>query len=60
MLRQDFRNGLFTLEYVPSKDNVADIFTKNLGKMLFQKHRASLLYDRTQTTDKPLTLVSGG
>ena len=42
-LRQDFREGRFSLSYVKSEDNIADIFTKNLGNPLFGKHRAMML-----------------
>jgi len=31
--------GLIKIEFVKSEDNVADIFTKNLGETYFNKHK---------------------
>jgi hypothetical protein len=36
----------FELEYVPTKDNTSDIFTKALDRGLFEKHRNTLLQSR--------------
>jgi hypothetical protein len=36
-------DGLITLKYVPSEDNVADIFTKQIGRVLWLKHEARLV-----------------
>ena len=42
-LREMVADGLFDPIYVKSCDNVADIFTKPLGRAEFQKHRKTLL-----------------
>jgi hypothetical protein len=42
-LRQGVENGDFKLNYIPSKENVADIMTKPLGVTAFTKLRAQLL-----------------
>lgn len=36
------KKGMDLLEYVPSQDNLADIFTKAIGKVLFPIFRAKL------------------
>jgi hypothetical protein len=41
-VRDLIENGEATISKVPSKDNVADIFTKNLGRIIFATHRARL------------------
>jgi hypothetical protein len=41
-IRELLKNGVFRLEYVPTKENVADIFTKGLDKPSFEKHRAAM------------------
>ena len=41
-VRERIERKELALEYVPSRDNVADIFTKELDRMLFQQHRAGL------------------
>lgn len=40
--REKFNDGLFTLNYVKSEEQLADIFTKALPKMRFQYLRAKL------------------
>jgi hypothetical protein len=42
-----------SLEYVPSKDNVADIFTKSLPKSLFDPHTEALGFDLLETVLPP-------
>jgi hypothetical protein len=41
-LRQKYQDKLYDLEYTPTAEMTADIFTKSLGKNLFVKHRAAL------------------
>lgn len=36
-------SGLVKLKYIQTSDNVADFFTKPLGKILFQKFRNYIL-----------------
>lgn len=38
-IREKFREGLFKLKYVPTEDQVADIRTKPLSKVKFEKFR---------------------
>lgn len=38
-IREKFRNGLFDLVYIPTDDQIADIFTKPLGKIKIGKFR---------------------
>ena len=42
-IREQVNEGLLKVEQVPSADNVADILTKALPKVLFQKHRGNLM-----------------
>ena len=41
-IRERIQGGQIEVRYVPTKDNLADIFTKSLGRNLFQDHVASL------------------
>jgi Reverse transcriptase (RNA-dependent DNA polymerase) len=41
-LREHITNGSFPLHWIPTSDMVADIFTKPLSNILFQRHRESL------------------
>ena len=42
-VREQVNEGLLKVEQVPSADNTADVLTKALAKVLFQKHRANLM-----------------
>eukprot|EP00965_Chrysotila_dentata_P166266 5489172-Pleurochrysis_carterae.AAC.1 len=42
-IHESVADGIIKLKNVKSKDNTADIFTKLLGRVAFQKHRATLL-----------------
>jgi hypothetical protein len=42
-IRQEIEAGTAVLQYVPTRDQLSDIFTKNLGAQLFSHHRARLL-----------------
>ena len=44
---------IIRLEYVPSEDNRADIFTKLLGTQAFQRHRDAIMYKANDDTTKP-------
>lgn len=37
-IREKVMNGDIEVQFCPSSENVADIFTKPLGRELFQKH----------------------
>lgn len=37
------KSGLIDLKYIKTSDNIADIFIKPLGKLLFQKQRYGIL-----------------
>lgn len=41
-IREAIANKEIILKYIPSNDQVADIMTKGLGRILFQKHRDNL------------------
>ena len=41
--RQDFLLNNFEIEYISTLENTADLFTKNLGQKLFQKHKSALI-----------------
>jgi hypothetical protein len=41
-IRELIFNGKLELQKISSEDQIADIFTKALGRLLFQKHRDSL------------------
>lgn len=41
-IREAVANKEVELKYIPTNDQVADIMTKGLGRILFQKHRKSL------------------
>jgi hypothetical protein len=41
-IREQIELGTIKLYYVPTKDNVADMFTKNLGPIDFLRHRSEL------------------
>ena len=41
-VRERIERQELVLDYVPSKENTADVFTKGLDRELFQKHRAGL------------------
>lgn len=41
-VRDKIRNGICKVEYVGTEENIADIFTKSLGRHLFEKHRAGM------------------
>lgn len=41
-IRQAIAEKKISLKYIPTNDQVADIMTKGLGRVLFQKHRDSL------------------
>ncbi len=42
-IREQVNEGLIKIEQVASAENTADILTKALGKVLFQKHRTNLM-----------------
>jgi hypothetical protein len=42
-VREQIKNGLVEVIFVRSEDNLADIFTKNLGGKSFKFHQAKLL-----------------
>ncbi len=42
-IREQVSEGLLKIEQVASAENTADILTKALGKVLFQKHRTNLM-----------------
>ena len=42
-IRELVADGVIKPKYVKGPDNTADIFTKSLGRVPFQKHRATLL-----------------
>jgi hypothetical protein len=44
-VRQYIRDKVLRVNYVPSGENVADIFTKQLLRVLFQRHAANLVKD---------------
>ena len=41
-IREKYENGLFTLNYIPSDEQLADFFTKPLMKGRFQSLRKTL------------------
>jgi hypothetical protein len=41
-IREHIKNGVLKLEFIRSDQNVADILTKSLTPMLFQKHRTNI------------------
>jgi len=41
-LREQYETGLLEPEYIPSNENIADIFTKSLPAITFDKHRLGL------------------
>jgi hypothetical protein len=41
-IREQIELGTIQLFYIPTNENTADLFTKNLGPMLFLQHRADL------------------
>ena len=56
-LRQNIEDKTMNIDHVPGIQNVADIFTKPLGRVLFERHRDKLLVDKKtvlgQTPDTP-------
>ena len=42
--RKALQDGLIELDYVPTKDNLADIFTKPLGPNVFTPHQNNLIH----------------
>jgi hypothetical protein len=44
-IQQFCDDALITLKYVPTGDNVSDIFTKQIGRALWDKHEAKLVSD---------------
>jgi hypothetical protein len=44
-VKQQVRDGIIQLSYIPSKDNVADLFTKVLGRIDFIRHRDTMVVD---------------
>ena len=45
-VRQQVQDGVMSLEYVKTKDNVADLFTKILPFPLFSAHCNTVLKDK--------------
>jgi hypothetical protein len=41
-LREQYETGLLEPEYIPSSENITDIFTKSLPVITFEKHRLGL------------------
>ena len=41
-LRDEIENNALEIQYVPTEDNVADVFTKPMSKIKFQKFKSSL------------------
>jgi hypothetical protein len=41
--REQIRDGTLQVKFVPGTNNIADLFTKCLGKVVFRKYRDSLL-----------------
>ena len=41
-IREKFRNNWFELVYVPTDDQIADIFTKPLSRVKFEKFRSMM------------------
>ena len=52
---QHCEEGLIHVSYVPSKDNIADMLTKPLGKPLFIKLRNVILQERGNVQDNTVT-----
>ncbi|KAJ1519163.1 hypothetical protein ONE63_011237 [Megalurothrips usitatus] len=50
-LSESYDQGLFSLEYCPSEDNIADIFTKPLGNIKFLKQKEHLC--KTPSSELP-------
>ena len=44
-IREQVANGIVTLQYVPTEDQIADILTKALSKTMFVKNRDLLVKD---------------
>jgi hypothetical protein len=42
-VREVIQNGQVTLKYVPTKDNIADVFTKPLSPAIFNRFKDSLV-----------------
>jgi hypothetical protein len=45
-VRELLEDGIIQINYVKSEENVADIFTKNLGEQLFEKHQNWLMWNK--------------
>ena len=43
LVRDYVTRKLLKFQYIPTEENIADIFTKPLDKSIFEKHRDSLL-----------------
>jgi len=41
-IREHIKNGELKIEYIPTRLQKADIFTKQLGKVVFEEHKAQL------------------
>ena len=57
-VRQRVAVGAITLEYCPSADNIADIFTKSLPKALLEKFRTEMRIMGTSNVNKNDVLTS--
>jgi hypothetical protein len=44
--------GLIKINFVPTKENVSDLGTKNVTKEVYQEHQGKFLQDRTPDHDQ--------
>ena len=59
-VKQAIEDSQIMLEYIPSKENLADIFTKLLGKEQFEYLRTKLGVTQRQTENQINLELSGG
>ena len=50
LVRDYVTRNLMKFQYIPTEDNISDIFTKPLEKTIFQKHLNSLLKKPNEET----------
>ena len=43
IIREHIENGIVTVQFISSDENISDIFTKNTSENIYEKHKEKLI-----------------
>ena len=52
IIREHIENGIVTVQFISSDENISDIFTKNTSENIFEKHKKNLIVKFWTTKQK--------